>query len=99
MSPYSSSMSAESTRGWDPLIRPWVRHPNVDAPSESVRYQVFPTGKAALAWRYRDRQPAGRKDAPQGRPMVSRVLVGQVSVLTPDVAMMLCREGLPVAAG
>ena len=99
MSPVVSSMSAESTQGWDPRVRPWVRHPSVDAPSESVCYRVFPTGTAALAWRYRDRQAAERKDGAQGRPLVSRVLVGQASLLSPDVAMVLCRTGLPAAAG
>jgi hypothetical protein len=92
-------MSAESTQAWDPRIRPWVRHPNVDAPSESVCYQLFPAGTVALAWRYRDRQAAEREDGAHGRPLVSRVLVGQAGLLTPDVAIALCRAGLPAAAG
>lgn len=99
MSPVASSMPGEPTRGWDPLIRPWVRHPNVDKPSESVCYQIFSSGTAALAWRYRDWRAAERGGAAQGRPLVSRVLVGQASALTPDVAIALCRIGLPLTAG
>ena len=76
-----------------------MRHPNVDAPSESACYQLFPSGTAALAWRYRDWRVAERGDGAQGRPLVSRVLVGQASALTPDVAIALCREGLPPTAG
>jgi hypothetical protein len=99
MSPVASSMSPELTQGWDPRIRPWVRHPNVDAPSESLCYQVFPAETAALAWRYRDRQAAEREGGAHGRPLVSRVLVGPASLLPPHLAMMLCRVGLPDLAG
>ena len=99
LSPVASSMSQESTRGWDSRIRAWVRHPNVDEPSESVCYQILPNEAAALAWRYRDRQAAERGDGTRGRPLVSRVLVGHASLLTPDVAIVLCRAGLPATAG
>lgn len=88
-------MSPESTRGWDPRIRPWVRHPNVDAPSESLCYQVFPAETVALAWRYRDREAAEREDGARGRPLVSRVLVSPARLLPPQLAIMLCRVGLP----
>jgi hypothetical protein len=95
--PVASSMSPESTRGWDIRMRAWVRHPPVDAPSQSVCYQVLPPNGAvaALAWRSRQQQ-AGREG---GRPHVSRVLVGNTSLLTPEVAIALCRMGLPVLAG
>jgi hypothetical protein len=99
MSPVASSMSPELTKGWDPRIRPWVRHPNVDAPLESVCYQVLSAETVALAWRYRDRQAAAREDGGYGRPLVSRVLVGPASLLPPHLAMMLCRVGLPDVAG
>ncbi len=99
MSPIASSMPAELTQGLDSLIRPWVRHPNTDAPSQSVCYQILPAGRAALAWRFRIPQAAERDDGAQGRPLVSRVLVGQASLLTPDVAIALCRTGLPDEAG
>jgi hypothetical protein len=95
MSPVASSMSPELTQGWDPRIRPWVRHPNVDAPLESVCYQVLSAETAALAWRCRDRQAAEREGGAHGRPLVSRVLIGPASLLPPDLAMMLCRVGLP----
>jgi len=99
MSPVASSMSPELTLGWDSRIRPWVRHPNVDAPLESVCYHVLSAEMVALAWRYRDRQAAEREDGAHGRPLVSRVLVGPASLLPPHLAMMLCRVGLPDVAG
>ncbi len=92
-------MSPESLRGWDALIRPWVRHPHVEGLWESVCYQLHSNGRAALAWRYEDWQAAERGDGTRGRPLVSRVLVGQVSSLTPEVAIVLCRTGLPATAG
>ncbi len=79
-------------------MRAWVRHPPVDAPSQSVCYQVLPPNGAvaALAWRSRQQQAGGREG---GRPHVSRVLVGNTSLLTPEVAIALCRMGLPALAG
>jgi len=67
LSPFASSMSPESVRGWDSWIRNWVRHPYLDGLSESVCYQVQPNGRAALAWRYRDSRAAGREAADQRR--------------------------------
>jgi hypothetical protein len=88
-------MSPESLRRWDSQIRTWVRHPQADRLAESVCYKALPAGQAALAWRYRDQQAAERADGLQGRPLVSRVLVGQESLLTPQVAIAICRAGLP----
>jgi hypothetical protein len=93
LSPVASSMSRESVSGWDARIRAWVRHPHSETLSESVCYQVYPNEKAAMAWRYWDSRAAVRADGSHGRPLVSRVLVGPVSVLTPDVAVALCRTG------
>jgi hypothetical protein len=96
--PIASSMSsAESLQGWHSRIDAWVRHPHNDRLSESVCYQVFPNGQAALAWRLWDQRAAERSDGTRGRPLVSRVLVGQESVLTGHVAIALCRSGLPAA--
>lgn len=92
-------MSPESQRRWDYWIRTWVRHPHLDGLGESLCYQVDPTGRAALAWRYEDRQTAEHADDTTGRPLVSRVLVGQTSLLTPEMAITLCRTGLPATAG
>lgn len=100
LSPVATSMpSPESVRGWDSRIRAWVRHPHADRLSESVCYQLLSNAQAALAWRYWDQRAAERADGTRGRPLVSRVLVGQDSVLTPDVAVALCRYGLPDSAG
>src|SRR6266700_2450418 len=93
LSPVASSMSRESVLGWDGRIRAWVRHPLSETLSESACYQVFPNGAAALAWRYWDRQAAVRADGTHGRPLVSRVLIGQAGVLTPKAAVALCRTG------
>jgi hypothetical protein len=94
LSPVTSSMSTESVRQWDARIRAWVRHPHADSLSESVCYQVFSNGQAALAWRYWDQRVAERADGTRGRPLVSRVLVGQANVLAPEVAVSLCKAGL-----
>jgi hypothetical protein len=97
--PIASSMSPDSTRGWDSRIRAWVRHPAAEAPVESVCYQLLPPNGslAALAFRYRMR--AGGDTGVEGRPLVSRVLVGSASLLTPEVAIALCWAGLPSLAG
>jgi hypothetical protein len=94
-------MSPDSTRGWDSRIRPWVGHPAAEAPAHSVCYQMLPPNGslAALAFRYRMRQQAQRDQPIEGRPLVSRVLVGNASLLTPEVAIALCRTGLPSLAG
>lgn len=92
-------MSPDSTRGWDSRIRAWVGHPAAEAPAESVCYQLLPPNGslAALAFRYRLR--AGGEAGTEGRPLVSRVLVGSASLLTPEVAIALCWTGLPSPAG
>ena len=95
LSPFASSMaSLESLEGWHSRIRAWVRHPHADKLSESAFYQVFPAGKAALAWRYWDATAASRDDGTLGRPLVSRVLVGPETVLAPETAVAACRAGL-----
>ena len=99
MSPLASSMAPEPLRGWDSWIRPWVCHPNADEPSESLCYQIHSSGRAALAWRYRNPQVAEPEDGTRGRPLVSRVLAGQASLLTPEVAIALCYTGLPTTVG
>lgn len=98
LSPVASTMSQVSLRAWDSWIRGWVRHPHADRLWQSFCYQVQPNGRAALAWRY-DWQAAEREDGSRGRPLVSRVLVGMESLLTPEVAIALCHTGLPTAAG
>ena len=100
LSPVATSMpSPESLRAWDSRIRVWVRHPHADRLSESVCYQLLPNGQAAMAWRYWDQRAVERADGTRGRPLVSRVLAGQASVLTPDIAVALCLTGLPDSVG
>jgi len=99
LSPAASSMPYEAMMRWDAQIRNWVRHPSVETPSESVRYQILADDVAALAWRYRDVEVTGADGAVRGRPLVSRVLVGAARTLSPEMAMILCRSGLPAAAG
>jgi hypothetical protein len=99
LSPAASSMPYELMMRWDTQIRNWVRHPSVEAPPESVRYQILPGGVAALAWRYRNVAATDADGGVRGRPLVSRVLVGAARTLSPDVAIILCRSGLPAVAG
>jgi hypothetical protein len=99
MSAVASSMSPESFRSWVQRIGPWVRHPGVDAPTDSVRYEMFGDRAAALAWRQRDRQAVEFEDGQDGRPLASRVLLGPADLLTPEVAMAVCYAGLPRTIG
>ncbi len=97
--PIASSMSPHEKQGWNALITSWVRHPDAEVTPESVRYQLLPDGRAVLAWRYRDPEVAKREDGTHGRPIVSRVFVAQQDLLTPDIAIVLCRTGMPESAG
>lgn len=99
LSPIASTLPPDSLRGWDAWIRTWVRHPHIEGLSESVCYQIQPSGRAALAWRYEDWQASDREDGRHGRPLVSRVLAGSASQLTPEIAIALGRTGLPSSAG
>ena len=99
MSAVASSMSPESFRSWVQRIGPWVRHPGVDAPTDSVRYEIFGDRAAALAWRQRDRQAVEFEDGQDGRPLASRVLLGPADLLTPEVAIAVCYAGLPRTIG
>ena len=99
LSPAVSSMLHELMIRWDAQIRNWIRHPSADGPGESVRYQSMPGGVAALAWRYRDIEVTESDGRVRGRPLVSRVLVGAARTLSPEIAVILCRSGLPAAAG
>jgi hypothetical protein len=99
LSPVASSMPREPTMRWDSQIRNWVRHPGADGPAESVRYQIVQGGLAALAWRYRDIKVTEADGRAQSRPLGSRVLVGAARTLSPEMAVILCRSGLPAAAG
>ncbi len=82
---------------WSDRIALWVRHPPVRVPVESMRYEIFGDGTAALAWRQRNAQADGFQEGREGRPEVSRVLIGPVPLLPPTVAVALCRTGLPEA--
>lgn len=99
LTPVASSMPPTAEQSVDALIYSWVRHPDTDVTAESVRYQSLPDGRAVLAWRYRDPKAARREDGSHGRPIVSRAFVAQPDLLTPDVAIVLCRLGLPKSAG
>jgi hypothetical protein len=100
MTAIATSMSEESRRSWAPRIGPWVRHPGVDAPIESVRYEVIGHGATgAIAWRQRDPQALTMTEGQPSRPLVSRVLLGSAEVLTPELAMAVCAMGLPEAIG
>jgi hypothetical protein len=91
--PVASSMSAQSRSSLHAQIRAWVRHPHDERLSESACYQLLANGNAALAWRYWDERAAERADRTRGRPLVTRVLAGAASILSPKVAVALSRNG------
>jgi hypothetical protein len=99
MTAVATSMSEASRRSWTQRIGPWIRHPGVEAPTESVRYEIFGNGNAAIAWRQRDPQAAMVTEGQATRPLVSRVLVGSAEMLTPELAMAVCAMGLPAPIG
>jgi hypothetical protein len=95
----AGSCPAAAIRPWSDRIALWVRHRAVEDPAQSVRYEMFNDGMAALAWRQRNAEPFGSENGAEGRPEVSRVLVGAVRILTPEVAVAICHTGLPDAIG
>jgi hypothetical protein len=95
----AGSVPFEEIRPWRDRITRWVRHRAIDAPTESVRYEMFADGMAALAWRQRTAQALEPGTGSESRPEVSRVLLGPVDLLTPEVAMVICHTGLPEAIG
>ena len=99
MSLIAGSTPGSQIQPWSDRIALWVRHRAVDAPTESVRYEIFEDGMAALAWRQRKAQATEFGDGTQSRPEASRVLVAASDVLTPLAAVVLCHTGLPEAIG
>ena len=89
----AGSLPAAAIQPWADRIGLWIRHHAVKAPTESVRYEIFNGGMAALAWRQRYPNAIGYGD----RPEASRVLLGPVQLLTPEVAIGVCHAGLPEA--
>jgi hypothetical protein len=97
MSLIAGSMPASEIQPWSDRIALWVRHRAVEAPTESVRYEIFENGMAALAWRQRKAQAT--EFGTESRPEASRVLMASVDVLTPLAAVAVCHTGLPEAIG
>ena len=97
MSLIAGSMPASAIQPWSDRIALWVRHRAVKAPTESVRYEIFEDGMAALAWRQRNAQAT--EFGTESRPEASRVLMASVDVLTPLAAVAVCHAGLPEAIG
>src|SRR5260370_27115451 len=101
MSPIAASTTLGSAQGWFARLALWVRpaHPDVGVPKESVRYEIFGDGAAALAWREWNTEAIALEDQTERRPLVARVLVGDARLLSPKLAMVLCRAGLPEVIG
>jgi hypothetical protein len=95
----AGSLLPADIQPWSDRIALWVRHRADDVPAESVRYEMFGDGIAALAWRRRTSKRAESMGEAEGRPETSRVLLGPVRWLTPEVAVAVCRTGLPDAVG
>jgi hypothetical protein len=100
-SPIAASTTIGSAQGWFARLALWVRpaQPDVGVPAESVRYEIFGDGAAALAWRHWNAEAIVLEDQTDRRPLVARVLVGDARLLSPKLAMVLCRAGLPEAIG
>ena len=98
MSLIAGSAPGSEIQPWSDRIALWVRH-RAEAPTESVRYEIFEDSMAALAWRQRNAQATEFGDGTQSRPEASRVLMAPVDVLTPLVAVAVCHTGLPEEIG
>ena len=99
MYPVASSMSPESVRSWHGRLAALVRHPGVGPPNDSMRYEIFGQGLAALIWRRWDpglMELEGRRGR---RPLISRVLIAPADLLTPEVAVAACYSGLAEVIG
>jgi hypothetical protein len=90
----AGSIQPSEITAWAGQIALWVRHPPADYPAESMRYEIFDDGFAALAWRQRTGQVDELEAGVEGRPEVSRVLLGQEAQLHPGLAIAVCRAGL-----
>ncbi len=98
MSLIAGSLPASEIQPWSDRIALWVRH-RAEAPTESVRYEIFEDSVAALAWRQRNAQATEFGDGTGSRPEASRVLIAPVGLLTPLIAVAVCHMGLPEAIG
>jgi hypothetical protein len=78
-SPVTGSRPMSDIEPWIGRIALWVRHRGADAPAESVRYEVFGDGMAALAWRHRNARML-QDDA--------RMLQGDARMLQGDARMV-----------
>ena len=101
LSPIAASMPLSTAKGWFDRLALWVGpvQPGDGVPADSVRYEIFADGNAALAWRQWNTQAIALQDETDRRPLVARVLVGDVRLLGPEIAVTLCRAGLPKVIG
>ena len=90
------SLPAAAIQPWADRIALWIRHHAVKAPTESVRYEIFNGGMAALASASAQSE-CDRMWGPAGG--LSRPVLGPVQLLTPEVAIAVCHAGLPEAIG
>jgi hypothetical protein len=100
LSPLASSFdSADMTRGWfarlSGLFRPPAPNSSQGVPSRSAAYQTFADdGTAALIWRLYEPSASALHDQATRTPLVARVFIGPADVMTPSVAIALCRSNL-----
>jgi hypothetical protein len=98
LSPRASSFdSAAETRGWFGRLAGLVRAAAPDlsqgVPGRSAAYQTFADdGTAALIWRLYEPGASAVYDQSARTPLVARAFIGRLDVLTPGVAIALCRS-------
>jgi hypothetical protein len=81
------------------FARPPQPAPHLGVPDRSIVYAVLRDGSAAVVWRCFDQYAIPLDGTAQRHPLVARALVGDVSALTPDVAVALCQTDWQALAG
>ena len=100
LSPIASSFSAHSDlpQRWFNRLRSvvWPTQPNPasGAPEGSVAYLMLENRMAALVWRQWTIDALSLGDSSGRRPLVTRILIGGQHLLSPEMALALCRAGL-----
>jgi hypothetical protein len=85
LSPVAASSTHDYILAWYERLARSIRPalPGAGVPAASVRYEIFPDGTAALAWRQWSGDAIALQDDTDRRPLVARILVGDAQLLTP----------------
>jgi hypothetical protein len=101
LSPVAASSTHDYILAWYERLARSIRPalPGAGVPAASVRYEIFPDGTAALAWRQWSGDAIALQDDTDRRPLVARILVGDAQLLTPEVAVVISHTGMPDVIG